>query len=105
MGREDTGHVHSNSGIMNLSFYLLSEGGAHPRNNTDVEVNGIGIEKALQIYYHSSTNLFIKHTNFVMARDLLARSAEDLYGHCSEEWIAVHKSFDAVNVPGDWYCQ
>ena len=98
----DNGYVHTNSGIMNLAFYLLSEGGKHPRGKTSNQVTGIGMEKALRIYYHSATNTFTSTTGFQTARTLLAKSAESLYGKCSAEWTAVNESYDAVKVPGYW---
>ena len=101
-GREDNGYVHINSSIMNLAFYLLSQGGEHPRDKSDVTVPGMGIDKALEIYYHASTNLFTSQTGFEAAREFLAQSAQAIFGNCSPEWEAVHLSFDAVNVPGDW---
>jgi len=101
-GTADSGGVHTNSGIMNLAFYLLSEGGKHPRKANGVLVSGVGLKKAVDIYYHASTNLFTSSTNFQQARSLLAQSTETLYGKCSAEWEAVHKSFDAVAVPGTW---
>ncbi len=101
-GSQDNGGVHINSGIMNLAFYLLSEGGKHPRGRTQTQVSGIGISKALKIYYHANVNLFTSSTNFSGARMRLAQSAETLFGKCSAEWTAVHKSFDAVAVPGSW---
>jgi len=67
-----------------------------------VLVSGVGLKKAVDIYYHASTNLFTSSTNFQQARSLLAQSTETLYGKCSAEWEAVHKSFDAVAVPGTW---
>ncbi len=97
-GSADAGGVHSNSGIMNLAFYLLSEGGKHPRNTTNTDVTGIGIEKSLQIYYYANNNLFTQSTNFRDARGKLAVAAKTLYG-CNE-WESVHLSFDAVNIPG-----
>ncbi|OZG74055.1 zinc metalloprotease [Hahella sp. CCB-MM4] len=101
-GRLDNGGVHLNSGIMNLAFYLLSEGGTHPQSKTTNRVTGIGMEKALKIYYHANTNLFTSSTNFESARTRLAQSAETLFGECSDAWHAVHQSFDAVKVNGDW---
>ncbi|ABC27721.1 Zinc metalloprotease (elastase) [Hahella chejuensis KCTC 2396] len=101
-GTQDNGGVHLNSGIMNLAFYLLSEGGVHPRGKTTNRVTGIGMEKALEIYYHANTNLFTASTNFASARTRLAQSAETLYGECSQEWHSIHESFDAVKVQGSW---
>ena len=104
-GNEDNGFVHSNSGIMNLAFYLLSEGGRHPRTSVSTNaITGIGIEDALKIYYHANVNLFTSTTNFATARQYLAQSAETLYGACSAQYIALQGSYDAINVVGDWSC-
>ena len=107
LGTDDNGGVHINSGIINLAFYLLSEGGSHPRLNTGkAAVNGIGFEKALRIYYDANTTLFRAITNtskaFSDARNLLADAAETRYGQCSDEWEAVERSLDQVGVPGTW---
>jgi bacillolysin len=101
-GTTDNGYVHTNSGIINLAFYLLAHGGTHPRSVTTVNVTGIGIDKALKIYFKANTQLFTSSTDFQLARNLLAQSAETLYGKCSQEWTSVHQSFDAVKVPGTW---
>jgi hypothetical protein len=89
---------------MNLAFYLLSEGGHHPRNKTSVSVAGIGIDKALRIYYDANSSLFKVLTNtsnaYTTARSLLAQAAETRYGKCSAEWKSVHTSFQAVGVGG-----
>jgi len=97
-GTQDNGGVHINSGIMNLAFYLVSEGGTHPRGNTSNNVTEIGIEKALQIYYYANNNLFTSSTSFESARTKLATAAKTLYS--CDEWESVHQSYDAVNVPG-----
>ena len=104
LGTQDSGGVHINSGIMNLAFHLLASGGTHPRGATNVSVVGIGAEKALKIYYHAATNLFTSTTDFKAARNLLAQSAETLYGNCSQEVKSVQQSWDAVKAPGTWSC-
>jgi len=108
-GTSDNGGVHSNSGIINLAFYLLSHGGSHPRlGNGNGSVTGIGIEKALQIYYDANVNWLKSATNaqtaFSDARTLIAQAAEARYGKCSPEYIAFETSFDVVGIPGNWSC-
>jgi Zn-dependent metalloprotease len=49
-GSDDNGGVHLNSGVANLAFYLLSEGGAHPRRG-GTPVVGIGADKAARLWY------------------------------------------------------
>ena len=99
---KDYGCVHFNMSLLSLAFNLLAEGGTHPQNENDVQVNGIGLDKALEIYYHASTNTFTSSTDHKQARSLLANSAKTIYGECSPEWHGVQRSFDAIEVPGDW---
>ncbi len=101
-GGPDRGGVHYNSGIPNLAFYLLSEGGVHPRMKTKTTVSGIGIAKAQRIFYVANTKLFTAGTNFQQARLATAKAAENLYGRCSPEWAATHMAWDSVGVPGTW---
>lgn len=101
-GSGDNGGVHTNSGIGNLAFYLLSAGGKHPRAKTTTEVKAIGIEKAARIFHLANTQLFTTKTQFQDARYATAKAAELLYGRCGTEWQNVHRAWDAVAVPGDW---
>lgn len=102
-GADDNGGVHLNSGIANLAFYLLSQGGAHPRSKTPgVTVPAIGISKGLKIFHLANTSYFTETTDFQAARYATAHAAQTLYGRCSAEWAAVHKAWDAVGVLGGW---
>jgi Zn-dependent metalloprotease len=101
-GSSDNGGVHSNSGIANLTYYLLSEGGRHPRNKTATVVPGIGLDKAQRIFYQTNTKLLVSSATFQVARFSSAQAATNLYGRCSREWQSVHMAWDAVGVPGKW---
>ena len=97
--------VHTNSGIANLFFYLLSQGGTHPRGKTTVAVTGIGLTKAEKVWYRALSAYMTSSTTFQGARTATANAASDLYGGtCTAEWTAVHKAWDAVGVPGTWTC-
>ena len=97
--------VHTNSGIGNLFFYLLSQGGTHPRGKTTVSVTGVGLSKAEKIWYRALSAYMTSSTTFQGARTATASAASDLYGGtCTAEWTAVHKAWDAVGVPGTWSC-
>lgn len=97
-GSQDNGGVHINSGISNLAFYLLVQGGTHPRGKTNVNVPAIGISQAQAIYYRANTTYLTASSNFAAMRDATAQAASDLYGASSED--AVQKAWDAVGVPG-----
>lgn len=101
-GGMDNGGVHFNSGIGNLAFFLMSEGGTHPRAKTTNKVTAIGIAKANHIFYTANVSLYTSMTNYEGARYATAQAAENLYGRCSPEWRTVHQAWDAVGVPGSW---
>ena len=86
--------VHGNSGIANLAYALLVDGGTHPRGKTSNVVPGIGIDKAEQIFYRANTNYFTSRTKFSQAANMTQTAASDLYGQaevdaCAEAWCAV----------------
>lgn len=97
-GKADNGGVHINSGIANLAFYLLSQGGKHPRNKTSTQVPALGIDKAGQIFYRALTNYLNSNATFQDARNATAQAATELYG--ADEVAAVHAAWTAVGVPG-----
>ncbi|MCY0992458.1 M4 family metallopeptidase [Nannocystis sp. ILAH1] len=97
-GQQDNGGVHINSGIANLAFYLLSQGGKHPRNKTTTVVPALGIDKAAQIFYRALTNYLNSNATFQDARDATAQAASELYD--AEAVAAVHAAWTAVGVPG-----
>ncbi len=93
-GQEDNGGVHINSGIANLAFVLLVEGGTHPRGKTDVTVQGIGVEPAGRIAYRALTVYLQENSGFSAARAAWAKAAADLYDEnavysVEEAWAAV----------------
>jgi len=97
-GTADNGGVHTNSGIANLAFYLMSQGGTHPRNKTSVVVPALGITKARAIWYRALTVYMTSTTDFQGARNATAQAAQDLYG--ASAYDAVQKAWNAVAVPG-----
>lgn len=97
--------VHTNSGIANLFYFLVSQGGTHPRGTTSVVVPAIGITKARAIWYRALVSYMTSGETFANARTHTAQAAADLYGGtCTPEWQAVHKGWDAVGVGGSWNC-
>lgn len=96
----DHGGVHTNSGVLNYCFYLLSEGGSGKNDkNHHYNVNGIGIREAEQIAYRALTGGYLTSTsNYRDARRAFVQAAKDLYGSCSEQVVQVIKAFHAVGV-------
>lgn len=89
----DQGGVHFNSGIANLYFHLLVQGGKHPRNKTPYQVTGIGIDKASKIWYRALTMYMTENETFAQARTHTEMAAQDLFptnkAAVSLAWAAV----------------
>jgi vibriolysin len=91
--REDP---HYNSGIGNLAFCLLSNGGYHPREKTLINVPGLGFEKAVRILYKAQTDYLTSHSNYLGYRQAAEMAAADLYD--ASAVTAVGCAFAAVKV-------
>lgn len=85
-GSLDNGGVHLNSGIGNLAFYLLVNGGAHPDpDHALTGVSPIGTERAGAIWYRALTTYLASSSAYLDARTATLQAAEDLYGVGSYE--------------------
>ncbi len=89
--------VHYSSGIANLAFYLLSQGGTHPRGKSTVNVAGIGMDKAIRIFYELNVNLLTSNSNFLAAGNASVQAAVNL-GYTLAEQISVANAWQAVGV-------
>ncbi len=98
VGTQDNGGVHWNSGIANLAFVLLVEGGTHPRGKTSVVVPSLGFDVAADIFYRANTQCLTASSNFEAARNCTADWAAALYSQAEVD--AVQLAWDAVGVPG-----
>ena len=91
--------VHTNSGVQNHWFYLLSDGGIGTNEHDYMyDVSGIGIENAAQIAYHSLTNYLTPTSTYFDARQASIWAAEDLFGIGSSEIQSVIDAWCAVGV-------
>ncbi len=77
-GTQDNGGVHWNSGIGNLVFFLVAEGG-QPPGGGDPTV-GIGMDRAAAIWLQALTAYMTSGTTFEQAREATLMAAADLYG-------------------------
>ena len=96
-GGGDNGGVHINSGIANNFFFLLAAGGENSTSKLKIE-KGIGMEKALRIYYRAHTVYFTPSTTFAQARVGWEKAAADLYGADSAELATVRDAATAVGI-------
>jgi bacillolysin len=98
-GTADNGGVHTNSGVLNYWFYLLSIGGSGTNDKgTAFTVTGIGIDKAAAIAYRTNTFYLVSTSNYAAARTNAIKSAEDLYGVGSVEAAQTACAFAAVGI-------
>jgi Zn-dependent metalloprotease len=95
-----TADVHYGSGVPNLAFYLLSEGGTHPRGKSTTSVTGIGADAAADIWYLALSGYMTSSTNFSGARTATLSAAAALYGSSSTEYKSVGDAWTAVGVGG-----
>jgi Zn-dependent metalloprotease len=91
--------VHTNSGIMNHWFYILSVGksGTNGIGNA-YNVTGIGISKAEKIAYRALAVYMTSGTSFANARTHTIQAAIDLFGDCTPEVEGVTNAWYAVGV-------
>ncbi|MGO3182494.1 MAG: M4 family metallopeptidase [Aequorivita sp.] len=98
-GSGDSGGVHTNSGVQNYWFYILSVGksGTNDKGNS-FNVSSIGMDKAAAIAYRNLTVYLNANSNYSDARNGAIQSAKDLYGADSAEEIATTNAWYAVGV-------
>lgn len=94
----DNGGVHTNSGVANKWYYLLSDGDEGVNNDGfEYDVKGIGIEKARQIAYRALAFYASEESQYADFRMCTLQAADDLYGE-GEEKKNVADAWDAVGV-------
>ena len=98
LGVEDNGGVHINSGIANLAYVLLVQGGNHPRNMNDITVDGIGLDSSAQIFYRALTTYMNSNSDFAATRAATEQAADDLFGLNSKEAHSLKSAWAAVGV-------
>ena len=98
----DHGGVHTNSGVQNFWFYLLSQGGTGTNDiGNSYSVTGIGISDAQQIAYRNLVNYLSPNATYTDAYNGSLQSAEDLYGNPSTQYSAVRQAWYAVGIGND----
>ena len=101
--------VHTNSGVLNHWFYILSVGktGTNDIGNA-YNVSGISVDKAAKIAYRLESVYLSANSTFANARTYGIQAATDLYGAGSAEVIATTNAFYAVGVGAEYgvvaYC-
>ncbi len=95
--------VHTNSGVLNHWFFILTTGASGTNDVGDVyDVTAIGMTKAAKISYRTLSVYLSANSTFADARAGAIQATRDLYGTGGTEEIAVTNAWYAVNV-GDAY--
>lgn len=89
--------IHSLGGVSNLAFVLMSQGGSHPRGASSIEVQGIGIKKAIEIVYYAFFHR-IPFNNMPEFGDAVRKAAIRMHGPESVEYRSVDMAFQAVGL-------
>ncbi|SNR57908.1 Por secretion system C-terminal sorting domain-containing protein [Lutibacter agarilyticus] len=98
----DHGGVHTNSGVQNFWFYLLSEGGTGTNDlGNPYAVTGIGISEAQQITYRNLITYLGSNATYLDAYYGSLQAAEDLYGNGSVQYNSVREAWYAVGIGND----
>jgi len=101
--------VHTNSGVLNHWFYILTVGksGTNDLGNS-YNVTGINIDKAAKIAYRLESVYLSANSTYANARTYGIQAATDLYGAASAEVIATTNAFYAVGIGSEFgvvaYC-
>lgn len=100
-GTADQGGVHTNSGVQNKWFFILSIGekGTNDLNNA-YDVKGITRESAAKIAFRNLTTYLTSSSNYAAARTNAMKAAKDIFGQCSPEYISTGEAWYAVGVGG-----
>jgi len=98
----DNGGVHVNSGVQNLWFYLLSQGGSGTNDiGNSYSVTGIGIADARKIAYKNLVTYLTPNATYIDAYNGALQSAEDLFGNPSTQYTSVRQAWYAVGIGND----
>lgn len=100
--------VHTNSGVQNQMFYLLSVGGngwnngqtchAAANNGYFWSVGAIGIDAAARIAYRVLVDYLTPNSTYFDSRNAWVHAAEDLFGVCSYQAIQTGRAWWAVGI-------
>jgi thermolysin len=92
----DNGGVHTNSGIMNQAFYLMSVGGTNRTSN--ISVPGIGRRAAEDLFFIALERRLTKSSKFIDVANATRNLAMEIYGPDSDALRSVERAWGAVGV-------
>jgi bacillolysin len=91
--------VHTNSGVLDFWFYLLSNGGSGINDiYCNYNVQGIGIDKAVAIAFKTNTQYLFPTAKYEDAARYSLQAAADLFGESSNEFMQTANAWSAVGI-------
>ena len=93
-GAHDYGGVHKNSGVINKTFYLMTDGGTF----NGCTMNGVGRTKSHPIVYQALTKYLTQTSNFKDVYTTFMQACADLYGSTSSECDNVNRAMQATEL-------
>ena len=95
----DNGGVHTNSGVQNKWYYLITDGDTGTNDNGyTYEISGMGIEKSQQIAYRTLVEYATEEAQYADICLASIQATKDLYGNNSNEMKIVQQAWKAVGV-------
>ncbi|GAB3729004.1 hypothetical protein GCM10027594_11100 [Hymenobacter agri] len=98
-GTSDNGGVHTNSGVLNYWYYLISAGktGTNEKG-LSFSVAALGLDAAAKITFRAESVYLTASSNYANARTYTIKAAQDLYGVGSTQEQAVTNAWYAVGI-------
>ena len=90
----DNGGVHSNSGVLNKTYYLMTDGGSF----NGCTINGLGRQKANAVVYKALTSYLSSAANFKAMYGALLQACNDLYTSSSAECDNVKRALQSTEM-------
>ncbi|WP_151087330.1 M4 family metallopeptidase [Hymenobacter baengnokdamensis] len=98
-GTSDNGGVHTNSGVLNYWYYLISVGKTGTNEaGSSYSVAALGITAAAKILFRTESVYMTASSTYANARSYSIQAATDLYGAGSTQVQAVTNAWYAVGV-------
>ena len=102
IGGGDNGGVHTNSGVLNYWFYLLTEGvSGTNEEGYNFDVAPIGLSTALQIVFSMNIGYLTEGSTYINAMTASLAACDDLYGPNSSQKESVIEAWRAVGLSPD----
>ncbi len=96
----DNGGVHSNSGVLNYWFYLITDGASgENEKGYAFDIEGLGMETAIQIPFLMQSAYLTITSNYNDAYNASVLATESLYGAESTEMDVIKEAWKVVGLP------